>query len=49
MMSTATLAFWFVVRPMRMLLTTTTHSMKTTNRNMGTKLWVAHAAFGVQL
>lgn len=50
MMSIVTIAFWFIVRSMGMLLTiTTAYTMKTTNRNMGTKAWVAHITFGVQL
>lgn len=39
---------WFVVRSMRMLHTTiTTYTMKTTNRKMDTKVWMAHVTFGV--
>lgn len=43
MMPTATAAFWFVIRSMGMLLTMiATYTMKTTNRKMDTKVWMAH-------
>lgn len=49
-MSTATVAFWFVVRSMGMLLTMiAAYTMKTTNRKMDTKVWIAHVTFVVQL